>query len=202
MKIILVILIGYLIGCFSPSYFFGIIFKNTDIRNHGSGNAGTTNALRVFGKKIGIITFIMDIAKGILAALIGHWLMGLNGQLLAGVFAVLGHNWPVFLGFKGGKGIATSFGVLLIIHWQTGLISLILWITIIVFTRYVSLGSISVSVAAPFILVIIDRKAPKNLYLSMIFLAVLALYRHKDNINRLLKGKENKLGNKKGQVLK
>lgn len=196
MKILLVIVIGYIIGCFSPSYFFGKIFKNLDIRDFGSGNAGTTNALRVFGKKIAILTFVMDIVKGIIAVLIGMGIMGYDGGLLAGISVVLGHNWPVFLGFKGGKGIATSFGVLLLIHWQTGLVCLVVWLATIVFSRYVSLGSISASVVAPFTLLLIDKSAPRNLYLTMIFLAILAIYRHKDNIRRLLKGEENKLKKK------
>lgn len=197
MRLVIVIIIGYLIGCFSPSYFLGKLIKNKDIRNYGSGNAGTTNALRVFGKKIAALTFVMDIIKGTIAVLIGQWLMGFNGGLLASIFVVLGHNWPVFLGFKGGKGIATSFGVLIVIHWQTGVACLVIWILTIVFTRYVSLGSISASVVAPFVLLLIDRSAPKNLYLTMIFLALLAIYRHKDNIRRLFKGEENRLKKKR-----
>lgn len=197
MRVILVIFIGYIVGCFSPSYYFGKIFKNKDIRDYGSGNAGTTNALRVFGKKFGILTFIMDIVKGALAVLIGRWLMGFDGGLLAAIFVVLGHNWPVFLGFKGGKGIATSFGVLLMIHWQIGIIAFIIFIAVIALTRYVSLGSISATLFAPLALIITNRTASKNLYLTMIFLGILALYRHKENIKRLLKGEENKLGGKK-----
>lgn len=198
MKIMLVILVGYIIGCFSSSYFLGKIFKKQDIRNYGSGNAGSTNALRVFGKKIGCLTFMMDIAKGIIAVLIGKWIMGFDGGLLGGISVVLGHNWPIFLGFKGGKGVATSLGVLFIIHWQTGIICLIIGLSIIVFSKYVSLASIGASVIAPFALLIMDRKAPKNLHLTMLLLAIMAIFRHKDNIKRLIEGKENKLGNKKG----
>lgn len=195
---VLTILISYVIGSFSPSYFLGKVLGKKDIRNYGSGSAGSTNALRVFGKKIAALTFLMDIGKGIIAVLIGRWLVGYNGGLLAGIFVVLGHNWPIFLGFKGGKGIATSLGVLFLIHWQTGIICLIVAVSIIAFTKYVSLGSISASAVAPFALLITDRKAPRNLYLTMIFLAILAIFRHKDNIKRLVEGKENKLGNKKG----
>ncbi|HZK33241.1 MAG TPA: glycerol-3-phosphate 1-O-acyltransferase PlsY [Tissierellaceae bacterium] len=198
MKTILVILIGYIIGSFSPSYYFGKIFKKMDIRDYGSGNAGTTNALRVFGKKVGILTFIMDIVKGIIAVLIGRWILGFNGELLAAIFVVLGHNWPIFLDFKGGKGIATSFGVLLMIHWQIGLIAFIIFISVIVLTKYVSLGSISATLFAPLALIITNRGAPIKLHLTMIFLAALAIYRHKDNIKRLLKGEENRIGNIKG----
>lgn len=202
MKTILVILIAYLIGCFSPSYFLGKFLKKVDIRQHGSGNAGSTNALRVFGKKIGILTFMLDIAKGIIAVLIGRRLMGFNGELLAAIFVVLGHNWPIFLGFKGGKGIATSLGILFVLHWQTGLVCLMVGIIIIVFTKYVSLGSISASVVAPFALIITDKSADKLLYLTTAFLGVLAILRHKENIKRLVKGKENKLGNKKDRCCK
>ena len=198
MKTILLIFMGYIIGCFSPSYLLGRVFKDIDIRNHGSGNAGSTNALRVFGKKIGILTFLMDISKGIIAVLIGRWFLGFNGGLLGGIFVVLGHNWPVFLKFKGGKGVATSLGVLFVIHWQTGIICLIVGLIVIILTRYVSLGSISASVVAPLALIITDKTAPKNLYLTMFLLAILAIYRHKDNIKRLIRGEENKYAIKKG----
>lgn len=198
MKTILVILIAYLIGSLSPSYYFGKIFRNMDIRDYGSGNAGTTNALRVFGKKVGVLTFVLDIVKGVIAVLIGKWILGFNGQLLAAIFVVLGHNWPIFLNFKGGKGIATSFGILLVIHWQIGLIAFVIFITVILLSKYVSLGSITATLFSPIALMITNRTAPIKLHLTMIFLASLAIYRHKDNIKRLLKGEENKIGSIKG----
>lgn len=196
MDIVLTILISYLIGCFSPAYFLGKFVKNVDIRNHGSGNAGTTNALRVFGKKIAIFTFLIDISKGIIAILIGRYILGVEGSYLSGIFVVLGHNWPVFLKFKGGKGIATSLGVLFILNWKLGLICLLIGVTFIVFTKYVSLGSIMASISAPIISFIITREVNDYLFLTTLFLGVLSIFRHRANIERLLKGKENKLGAK------
>src|SRR5690554_4139407 len=116
MKVVLTVTVSYLLGCFSSAYFLGKMAKNIDIREYGSGNAGATNALRVMGKKIGALTFILDILKGIIAVIIGNKLLGLDGKLLAGIFVVLGHNFPVFLNFKGGKGVATSLGVLMMVN--------------------------------------------------------------------------------------
>ncbi|HSH36477.1 glycerol-3-phosphate acyltransferase, partial [Schnuerera sp.] len=124
MKVLLVICFAYLLGSFSSAYVLGKILMKTDIRAHGSGNAGTTNALRVFGKKVGALTFILDILKGVLAVYIGSMIMNYNGKLIAGIFVVIGHNWPIFFKFKGGRGIATSFGVLLSLYWPVPIISL------------------------------------------------------------------------------
>lgn len=104
-KFIICIAIAYLLGNISGGMIFGKLLFNKDIRDYGSKNAGTTNALRVFGIKAGVLTFIIDVLKSILACFIGMKLLGLNGVLLAGIFVVLGHNWPVFLNFKGGKGL-------------------------------------------------------------------------------------------------
>lgn len=140
MKVVITILLSYLLGCFSSAYVLGKLTKNIDIREYGSGNAGATNALRVLGKKLGALTFLLDILKGILAVVIGKYLLGLDGGLLASIFVVLGHNFPVFLNFKGGKGVATSLGVLMILNWKIGLVCLIVGVTVIILTRYVSLG--------------------------------------------------------------
>ena len=196
MKVFFTILASYLIGCFSSAYFLGKTSKNIDIRSHGSGNAGATNALRVLGTKMGILTFVLDILKGILAVMLGKYIYGFNGGLLASVFVVLGHNFPVFLGFKGGKGVATSLGVLLIINWQTALISLVVAVIFILTTRYVSLGSIMASAVAPIAIIIVSDSTNKLLFITIFVLASLSIIRHKANIMRLLKGKEAKLGNK------
>lgn len=188
------ILISYLIGCFSSAYFLGKMSKNIDIRSYGSGNAGATNALRVLGKKMGALTFVLDILKGVIAVFIGQIILGFNGSLLASLFVVLGHNFPVFLGFKGGKGIATSLGALLILNWQTGLICLIIGVVFIVITKYVSLGSIMATISAPIVIVFTSDSIDKYLYLTTLLLAFLSIFRHKTNIIRLFKGKESKLG--------
>lgn len=193
MEIVLTILISYLIGCFSPAYFLGRFIKKTDIRECGSGNAGTTNALRVFGKKIGILTFIIDISKGMLAVLLGQYIMGEEGKYLASLFVVFGHNWPVFLKFKGGKGIATSLGVLIILNWKLGFICLLVGVSIIIFTKYVSLGSLTASVTAPIVSFILLGTVYDYLFYTTLILAFLSIFRHRSNINRLIRGKENKL---------
>lgn len=195
MRILITILLSYLIGCFSSAYFLGKISKNIDIRNYGSGNAGATNALRVLGKKVGALTFALDILKGVIAVLIGKSMFGFNGSLLAGIFVVLGHDFPIFLGFKGGKGVATSFGVLLILNWKAGLACLLVAASIIIFTKYVSLGSIAASISAPVAMVLTLDSVNKYLYITTWVLAALSVYRHKANIFRLCRGEENKLGN-------
>ena len=194
MRILITISLAYLIGCFSSAYFLGKMSKNIDIRNYGSGNAGATNALRVLGKKMGALTFLLDIIKGVVAVLVGRAILGFNGSLLGAIFVVLGHNYPVFLGFKGGKGVATSFGVLLLLNWKAALLCLIVAGSIIIFTKYVSLGSIAASVFAPFAMVITLESINKYLYITTWILAALSIYRHKANILRLCRGEENRLG--------
>ena len=121
---LLTVVIGYLVGNLSPSYIIGKISENIDIRDYGSGNAGTTNTIRVLGAKAGVIVFLCDVMKGALATLIGLWLTGGDqlGAVLSGGMAVIGHNWPVLLRFKGGKGIASSFGLILVMFPKIGLI--------------------------------------------------------------------------------
>lgn len=196
MKAFIVMLLSYLIGCFSSAYFLGKMSKNIDIRSYGSGNAGATNALRVLGRKMGALTFFLDFVKGTIAVLIGTAIFGFTGSLLAGVFVVVGHNWPVFLGFKGGKGVATSFGVLLALNWQTALLCLLIGVVVIIITKYVSLGSILAAISAPILIVLTTESINKHLYITIIILALLSISRHRTNILRLCKGEENKLGNK------
>lgn len=196
LKNILVAGISYLIGSFSSAYVLGKVIKRTDIREYGSGNAGATNALRVFGKKIGVLAFILDVFKGVLAVYIGGKIMGYNGELIGGLFAVIGHNWPVFLRFKGGKGIATSFGVMLSLYWPVAILSFFFFLLIVILTRYVSLGSVLSAIAAPIIGVIVNRPFNRNYFFITLILAILAIYRHRANIKRLIQGKEYKIGEK------
>ena len=195
MRAFIVMLLSYIIGSFSSAYVIGKTSKNIDIRSYGSGNAGATNALRVLGKKMGALTFFLDFIKGVIAVFIGNAIFGFTGSLLAAVFVVLGHNWPVFLGFKGGKGVATSFGVLLVLNWQTALLCFLIGAIVIIVTRYVSLGSIVAAIAAPIIIVLTTQSIDKYLYITIVILALLSVSRHKANILRLCKGEENRLGN-------
>jgi glycerol-3-phosphate acyltransferase PlsY len=189
-----VALMSYFIGNFSSAYILGKRVENKDIRKFGSGNAGATNALRVFGKKVGLFAFILDVLKGILAVYIGGLLLGDRGELIAGVFVVLGHNWPILLRFKGGKGIATSLGVVVSLHWPTAIICIVIGVLIIIITRYVSLGSIVAAGLVPIIGIVANRPFNKDFFITTLILAILAIYRHKDNIKRLINGEEFKLG--------
>lgn len=190
-----IILLSYLMGSISWAYFLGKMSNNVDIRAHGSGNAGATNALRVLGKKMGALTLILDVLKGVLAVIIGSSILGFNGRILSSIFVVLGHNWPVFLNFKGGKGVATSFGVLLMLNWKVGIICFFIAAIVVLTTRYVSLGSILTSIAAPIVMYIISPDN-KLLFITTLSLGLLCVFRHKANIVRLMEGKENKLGSK------
>jgi glycerol-3-phosphate acyltransferase PlsY len=193
-KYILTILIGYLIGCFSSAYFVGKAYKGIDIRLHGSGNAGATNALRVMGPRLGLIAFILDVLKGIVAVVIGRLIMDFNGAMLCGFAAVLGHNYPVFLQFKGGKGVATSIGVLASLHFPSALAAAPLAIILIILKRYVSLGSMVFLASVPIAYVLVTRDFKKEYLILTIILALLSIFRHRENISRLIAGTENKIG--------
>lgn len=138
-EILLCIVIGYLLGNFQTSYILGRLIAKKDVREYGSQNAGTTNALRVFGARIAIATLILDLLKGVLAVYIGYKLAGDIGGMAAGLSVVIGHNWPVFLKFKGGKGVATSIGVALMITPISTLAAIVIGLLIIAKTKYVSL---------------------------------------------------------------
>lgn len=195
-KYILVVVIGYMIGNFASSYFVGKLMAKIDIREHGSGNAGATNIFRVLGAKAGTIVFIGDILKGILATAIGLWITGDRvGAMLAGIMAVVGHNWPVLLNFKGGKGIASSFGLIIVLFPKIALILFAVVVPLMLLTRYVSLGSITAAVLFPVLL--IAYQEPLKIILLGFVVALLAILRHKDNLVRLWEGKENKISYKR-----
>lgn len=196
MKFIIVALLSYVIGSFSSAYVLGKVLKKQDIRAYGSGNAGATNAVRVFGKKIGAMAFALDVLKGVLAVYVGNKILGYDGKLIAGFFAVIGHNWPVFFNFKGGKGIATSFGIWLSIHWPSAILTLLVFIIMAITTKYISLASISAAFAAPFVILIVKKPFDLKLLLVMLLLSILAIYKHRSNIKRLLEGKEYRVGEK------
>lgn len=197
MMLILTCLISYIIGSFSFSYVIGKAVRNIDIRNFGSGNAGATNAVRVMGRKLGILVGALDIIKGMTAVLIGMKLMGDMGGLFAGIFVVLGHDWSVFLKFNGGKGIATSFGTLLIISFPTAIISMAIGLALVFYTKYASLGFLTFLTLTPIVSSLISKDFRIELFIFTVVLAFLALLRHKSNIQRLLKGTENKIGQNK-----
>lgn len=193
MKYILLAIIAYFIGNISFAYILGKIFTKKDVRNYGSGNAGTTNALRTFGKKIGAAVFIGDVLKGVVAVILGRYFAGQTGAYIAGAFAIIGHNWPILLNFRGGKGVATTIGVMVFVNIFLTSICVVFGVLIIVFTRTVSLGSILGMASAPIVAILFVRPFDMELLLFCLFIASMSIYRHKDNIKRLIKGNENKL---------
>jgi len=194
---VIAVVTGYLLGSLSFSYLFGRWFKGIDIREHGSGNAGATNTLRVLGKKAAAAVLLLDAGKGVLAVWIGHWAASGNGWIapLCGLAAVIGHNWPVYFGFRGGKGIATTIGVVATLSFWPTLIAGIAAILVIAVTRYVSVGSLLFAALLPFLLYFMDR--PKEVFAASIVIAVFAFIRHRSNLVKLATGRENKLGGRK-----
>lgn len=210
-SIIIVAIIPYLIGSIMFSVIFTKKIAGFDVRTRGSGNAGSTNVLRTAGKKVAIITLICDILKGVVAVLIGYIVGKLTkasvetSQMLiltAGVMVVLGHTFPIFFKLKGGKGVATSLGVLLMINWKIGLICLVFALLIMAVSRMVSLGSISAAILFPVLCIFINEnyliKANHFGYVLFgIILCLLVVFNHRSNLKRMINGKENKLSFKK-----
>lgn len=205
---IVVAIIAYLIGSINFSVIFSKKMAGFDVREKGSGNAGTTNMLRSVGKKAAAITLICDILKGVVAILIAMfvaWAFKVeNASLLvqiAGIAVVLGHTFPIFFGFKGGKGVATSLGILIMSNWQIGLICLVFGVVLIALTRMVSLGSCAAAVLFPVLTLFINEhyivSQGSSYLIYSIILAVIVLFNHRSNIKRILSGKENKISFKK-----
>ena len=203
---IIVTLLAYLIGSISFSVIIGKKMAGIDVREKGSKNAGTTNVLRTVGKKAALITLICDILKGVVAigiAMIANAIVkDINGSLLvqlAGIFVILGHTFPIFFQFKGGKGVATALGVLLITNYQIGLICLVFALFIIIFTKMVSAGSVTAAVLFPVLTVFIQHNyiIEGNYIIFGIVVAAMVIFNHRANIKRILSGKENKLSFKK-----
>lgn len=197
MTTFLAILIAYLLGSISSSYLAGQWLAGIDIRNYGSGNAGATNTLRVLGSKAAAAVLAADLLKGVLAVLIASWLSGNDEgvKLWAGLFVIVGHNWPVFFGFRGGKGIATTIGVTIsLIPWvalSAGVVALLLLASL----RIVSLASITFTTLMP--IFVLFYHMPLIYFWFAFALAVMSLWRHRSNLVRLLRGEEQKWGRKR-----
>ncbi|MDA3130209.1 glycerol-3-phosphate 1-O-acyltransferase PlsY [Aliibacillus thermotolerans] len=213
MELIVSIIIAYLLGSISFSYVVAWQIKKIDIREHGSGNAGATNILRVLGKGPAILVLSLDILKGVVSVWIArgieYWdvlptwttvgeIEGI-APALAGLAAILGHNWPIYFRFKGGKGVATAIGVVgSLVFFPAVYIGIIAILSIFI-TRYVSLGSLIFAAGTPIILMVTnqhyDHPSP-YIYLTTL-LGVISVWKHRENIKRLLNGTENKIGEKK-----
>ncbi len=192
---IMLILLGYLLGSLPFGYILTRLIQRTDIRQHGSGNIGATNVLRLMGWKAALPVFLLDLLKGTAAVLIARALYDAPEiYLAAGLAAMVGHSFPIFLRFKGGKAVATGIGVLLALSVWATLILIVFAVAVIASTRYVSLGSILSAAAVPVLFYFFGE--PFQYILFGLLMAALVLWRHRENISRLLKGTESKLGQK------
>lgn len=195
---VIAVVVSYLLGSVSFSILFARWLRKIDIRQHGSGNAGATNTLRVLGKGPAIAVFVLDIAKGLVAVAIGQAIAGEQGSWLAvacGLASIAGHNWPLYFRFKGGKGIATTVGALIYLAPLPVVAAGVVAIILIVITRYVSLGSMVFAALVPVILGLAGEIGP--VFWGSLVLALLAIIRHRKNIVKLMNGTENKIGAKK-----
>ena len=201
---VIMAIIAYLIGSVNFSVIFSKKFAGFDVREKGSGNAGSTNMLRSVGKGAAALTLLCDILKGVVAILIaigiGNIVKSADKGLLvqiAGIAVVIGHTFPIFFGFKGGKGVATSLGILLMTNWQIGLICLVFALVLMALTQMVSLGSCAAAVLFPVLTLFIKEHyivaEGGNYFIYSVILAIIVLYNHRSNIKRILNGTENKL---------
>ena len=200
-----IIVIGYLLGAIPFGVIISKLVRGIDVREYGSGSMGMTNVMRTVGAKAGLIVLILDLLKGSAAVALAlaifhspnhdmvHW-----GQMAGGVAAVIGHSWPVYIGFRGGRGISTAFGAILVISWPIGLICLAAFLLMVAIFRYISLGSISGAIALAVAMVIsyICYSGPIAYLSFALVVAVIVIFRHRANIKRLLSKTEPKIGHR------
>ena len=198
LAISLCLVCGYLLGSLNFAILISKKLGKDDVRNHGSKNAGTTNMLRIYGKKAALMTFVGDFLKAIVACLIGRLCFGFEGAYIAGLFCVIGHVFPIFFKFKGGKGVATTAGVMLACDLPSFLIILLLYCGVFALSNYVSLASIMSGLMYPFILYSVNSMLPEEMrttgicILASFAIGVIVVAKHAGNIKRLLEGKESK----------
>lgn len=197
MKLLLLV-ITYLVASIPFSLILGKIIKGMDIREYGSGNVGSTNAARVLGKKIGLITLILDVLKGYIPVIIALNNYGMKFAIIVSLVAVIGHSYSIYLKFKGGKAVATSTGVMLALSPYSVVLLAIIFVIIVVVSSYVSLASISVALLLPFIVYLLNGS--KDLIIFAYFLGLFIAYRHKSNIYNLINGKEDKFFDKANKL--
>ena len=202
---IILAIIAYAIGSINFSVILSKKMAGFDVREKGSGNAGSTNMLREVGKKAAILTLVCDILKGVvsilIAFLVGKIVKNVDRALLiqiAGILVVIGHTFPIFFGFKGGKGVATSFGVLLMVNWKIGFICLTFALVIIIASKMVSMGSIGAAILFPVLTIFINEHyivsaSGLKYFIFSLILAIFVIFNHRENVKRILNGTENKL---------
>lgn len=209
---IIIAIIAYLIGSVNFSILISKKVAGFDVREKGSGNAGTTNMLRSVGKGAAAVTLILDILKGIIAIWIAIGYGNIVSKLadiqidnricvqLAGIFVIIGHTFPIYFGFKGGKGVATALGILITTNYQIGLICLVFALILIAITKMVSAGSLTAAVLLPVLALFLEKTnyiVPGNYFIYTIIIALIIIFNHRENIKRLLNGTENKISFKK-----
>lgn len=197
---ILSLLLAYLLGSIPTAVWIGRAFYNVDVREYGSGNAGATNTFRVLGKKAGIPVLLIDCLKGFAAVMLAGFFVEepistdalMNYKLALGIAAVVGHIFPVFAGFRGGKGIATLLGLMLAIHYSGALIAMLVFLVVFATTKFVSLGSMTAALSFPFVIVLVFHTTIPSLIVFSMFIAILVLITHQKNIERLMRREESK----------
>jgi acyl phosphate:glycerol-3-phosphate acyltransferase len=206
---VIVFILAYLTGSIATAVWTGKIFHGIDVREHGSGNAGATNVIRVLGWITGIPVLIIDVAKGFLAASLplffnlapsGSALL-INLQILAGLAAIIGHVFPIFAGFRGGKGVGTTFGVLLALNPLLTASCIIIFLIVLFVSGYVSLASMSAGLAFPILLFMVFSTPSVLFKVFSVFIAIALVLTHRQNIKRLLKGEESKFIKKRKRII-
>ncbi|MBR4151659.1 MAG: glycerol-3-phosphate 1-O-acyltransferase PlsY [Selenomonadaceae bacterium] len=191
MELFCLVLAAYLVGSIPVGLILGKLIWKKDLRQFGSRNIGATNAWRVLGKKAGILVFILDFLKGQVGVLLGSHFIGTpEAMVIGGFFAIVGHVISIFTGFKGGKGVATGLGVLSILMPKVMAIVAVIWIILVVLTRYVSIGSIVAASLTPLLAAVFDMPGPY--FAFALAAAVVIIWRHRENLKRLREGRENK----------
>ena len=197
-----VIILGYLIGSIPFGVIIGRLTRGIDVRDYGSGSMGMANVLRTVGARAGVFVFLADVAKGAVAVALAWPIFGSLsdmfawGQVAGGAAAIIGHSWPIYIGFRGGRGVTTGFGALLVMSWPVGLICFAIFLAVVSLSRYVSLGSMlaGLAVLAAMIPFIVFDLAPFAYLVFGLIAVSIVIFRHRGNIRRLLSGIEPKIG--------
>ena len=204
LQIIGMVVLGYLIGAIPVGVIVGRLKRGIDVREHGSGSMGMTNVMRTVGRGAGAFVVLADVANGAVAVALAWAIIGSSsdmffwGQVAGGAAAVIGHSWPVYIGFRGGRGISTGFGAILVLSWPVALISLAVFLAVVGLSRYVSLGSMlgALTMLLALIPFIVYDMEPIAYIVFTAVVAPLVIFRHRGNIQRLLTGTESKIGQK------
>jgi len=196
-KIFFVLLVSYLLGSFPSGFLYAKKFKGIDLRDVGSGSTGATNVLRNVGRWPALIVFIVDVLKGFVAVKLAYLILSSNiFKVLAGLFAITGHIWPIWLKGKGGKAVATGLGMFIALSWKVGLASFGTFLVVISLSKIVSLSSITASLLLPIYMFIYIGTFNHPFTIFSLIVGIIVIWKHRSNINRILKGEEPKISKK------